>query len=156
MNHKKIVLKIVADDPPFGHLELESDFFFWPKLNVWFLLLQIPSMLSYVVCTCYVSLCVAASACDYVIDYVNAHIWSTTSISKGSFTHENRQTVWKRNRKSSLLVFLPLLFFPLFLFWSDPHNPQAIICRCSVICGKASPSPCRCICTSSLHPAFTL
>lgn len=70
-------------------------------------------------------------------------------------THKNQhsQTLWKGHRKSGLFVALPLLFF---FFWSNPPNPQAVICSCSVIWGKASPSLRSYICTSSLHPALTL
>lgn len=59
----------------------------------------------------------------------------------------------KRTKKAACLS-LCLNFF--FFFLSNPHNPEAVICRCSVICGKASPSLCSSICTSSLHPALTL
>lgn len=90
----------------------------------------------------------------HFIDYMNSHMWETTVISEGRSRQETSRRSLRRTEQTACLSFCIHFFFSLF--WSDSHNPQAIICGCLVICGKASPSPCSSIRTSSLHPALTL
>lgn len=117
---------------------------------------------------CSVFRCIWLDVCDYVNVHVcecdNPDHWkkpyergshqiaARSTLSLHKYLQKQQHTFGKGCWMSGLFVCLSLLHLFIY-FYSNPHNPQAVICSCSVIWWKASPLSAA---LSVVHPFILL